>query len=155
MCAIVDANAAHLVFGSRPSAAGQELRRQLDRGRSRLVSGGKNLKELRGAGRGFREWADQAQQSGVLEIVNLRAVAEKTDDLRASRALTSDDPHVIAVAQLSRARLLFSMDQELISDFTTKLFVDRPRGKVVPNPESGEVSQAQRRLLHQKDLCRR
>ncbi len=155
MCAIVDANAAHLVFGSNPSAAGQALRRQLDAGKRGLVSGGKHLEELEQAGSGFREWADQAGQSGVLELVNRGAANETAEALRASKTLRSNDPHVIALAQLSRARLLFSMDGDRIRDFTTKRLVDEPRGKVVPEPESGRLSQPQRRLLGRKDLCRR
>ena len=155
MCAIVDANAAHLVFGSRPSAVGQALRRQLDSGKGRLVSGGRHLGELEEAGNGFREWAVQAVQSGVLEIVDERTARTRADELETEGVLSSDDPHVIALAQLSRARLLFSGDKDLIRDFKTKRLVDQPRGKVVPNASSGDLSRAQRRLLGQRDLCRR
>lgn len=154
MCAIVDANAAHLVFGSNPSAAGRALRDQLDSGKGRLVSGGKHLEELQGSGDGFREWASQAVQSGVLEILNEQVATARTEELRDSANLESDDPHVIALAQLSRARLLFTNDQPLIHDFKKKAIVDEPRGKVVPEPESRRLSKSQRRLIARKDLCR-
>jgi hypothetical protein len=50
--------------------------------------------------------------------------------LSTSGALKSDDPHIIALAQVSGARLLCSRDQALHTDFGSKELVSNPRGKV-------------------------
>ena len=52
-----------------------------------------------------------------------RALARRPD-------LRSDDPHVLALARASRARLLYTRDNDLMNDFTNKALIDRPRGKV-------------------------
>lgn len=46
MCAIVDANVAHEVFGDSPPPAAEKFFEWLERGSRRLVVGGKLLKEL-------------------------------------------------------------------------------------------------------------
>ena len=46
VCAIVDANVAHEVFGPNPAPAGDGFFQWVMRGRGRLVAGGKALEEL-------------------------------------------------------------------------------------------------------------
>jgi hypothetical protein len=45
----------------------------------------------------------------------------------------SDDPHVIALALESGARLLCSLDQSLHADFTNPRLINAPRGHVYQN----------------------
>jgi hypothetical protein len=45
----------------------------------------------------------------------------------------SDDPHVIALAQVSGARLLCSLDLDLHKDFTNPQLINAPRGHVYQN----------------------
>ena len=45
----------------------------------------------------------------------------------------SDDPHVIALAQESGARLLCSLDEALHTDFTNPRLINAPRGHVYQN----------------------
>jgi hypothetical protein len=47
----------------------------------------------------------------------------------AQRKLKSDDPHVIALAQVSWCRLLFSRDQNLHHDFSNREILS-PRGRI-------------------------
>lgn len=45
----------------------------------------------------------------------------------------SDDPHIIALALESGARLLCSLDQALHTDFTNPQLINSPRGHVYQN----------------------
>ena len=77
-----------------------------------------------------------------------------TAELRDSNACVSDDQHVIALAQVSGARLLFSNEPNLHRDFKSKRLIDKPRGKVYSNKESKDLSKAHEKLLADKALCR-
>ena len=54
----------------------------------------------------------------------------ETAAVKALSICVSNDPHVIALARISGARLLCSRDQKLHSDFGNKHLVDNPRGSV-------------------------
>jgi hypothetical protein len=45
--------------------------------------------------------------------------------------LRSDDPHVLAVALVSGARVLFSFDAALCDDFRDRRIIKDPRGKIL------------------------
>ncbi|MDE2765899.1 MAG: hypothetical protein OXI25_05665, partial [Chloroflexota bacterium] len=70
MCAIVDVNVAHEVFGdwSQTNEAGRRFRDWLDTRGGKLVLGGKLRRELRGSGN-FNRWAAQAIQAGIVQSV--------------------------------------------------------------------------------------
>ena len=61
--------------------------------------------------------------------------------------IDSDDPHVIALARISGARLLFSRDIALHSDFCSRAVLS-PRGRVHQN-------RSHRHLLRGARQCRR
>ena len=69
----------------------------------------------------------------------------------------SDDPHVIALARISGARLLCSNDKDLQQDFGTKNLIDRPRGKVYSTRDKQKYKEYQPnvhgKLLANRDLC--
>ena len=58
MCAILDTNAAHEVFGSKTTEAGEGFREWLRRG-NKLVVGGKLKEELLRGVPGFHKWASE------------------------------------------------------------------------------------------------
>ena len=124
MCAILDANVTAEVFGNKKTPAGQKFREWLDSGRSSLVMGGKLADEL--THDGFREWSETAIQYGKLLLIERAKVDERAAELHSSNDCISDDEHVIALAQLSGARLLFSNDSDLHSDFKSKILIDEP-----------------------------
>lgn len=133
MCAILDTNAAHEVFGSNakpPTEAGEEFFQWLNRGKGNLVVGGKLKQELYGGVPKFCAWANQAILAGQLVNIDDDRVNNKTDEIRKCDILQSDDPHIIALAQVSGARLLFSNDQKLHEDFRNSDIISNPRGKV-------------------------
>ena len=57
-------------------------------------------------------------------------VEKRTEALKASGVLDSDDPHIIALAEVSGSRLLHSLDTELHRDFTNPALINNPRGRV-------------------------
>ena len=152
MCAVVDANVADQVFGRRNrSEAGVEFLEWIKKGRGRLVAGGKLLEELNRTS--AREWARQAVLAGLIRNVNNAEVDARTEVLRGS--CNSDDPHVIALAQVSGARLLYSNDRDLHRDFGNKRLIDKPRGKVYSTLEGGgHLQESHKKLLRKKELCR-
>lgn len=124
MCAIIDANIAHEAFGKNPPPAGTGFRRWVE-GKGRLVWGGKLRKEL-ARNRAFAEWARNAVLSGKLLSEHDDRVDERTEEVERQHAYESDDPHILALAQISGARLLYSNDRPLHRDFKNSALLDPP-----------------------------
>ena len=153
MCAIVDANVAPEVFGVGRPAAGKKFFEWINKGSGRLVVGGELLKELDENSPGFREWFRQALLSGSLKEENDQKVNSRTESLRAVRTCRSNDPHIVALAQVSGARLLYSNDKELHQDFGNGDLIRNPRGKVYSTLRSKDFKRSHKQLLRRKDLC--
>ena len=154
MCAIVDANAAHEVFGTNRPMAGRGFFDWLNTGGGRLVVGGKLREELRRSSGGFRTWAQQAVLAARLRIKEDTEVNARTEELGSDASLRSDDPHVIALAQVSGARLLYSNDGDLQVDFKNRDLIDEPRGKVYSTLVNDRFTPRRRRQLVGRDtLC--
>ena len=131
MCMIVDANKLGKFLADPPDEDALPIREWLyrRRGAGTLVysTGGKFKKELGAKAR--RRLADYAQ-AGKARLVPAHRFAEDQNALQASRHLRSDDPHVLALARASGARLLYTGDQALIADFKDARLIRTPRGKV-------------------------
>lgn len=128
MCLILDANCLTKVF---PSADIEFLPiiKALTSGDARLVYGGtKLLVEYK---RVYEAWKMivALDKAGRTKKVNGAEVDAMEKKLMAAGQLKSDDPHVIALAMISGARLLCSNDKELHADFTNPLVL-QPRGYV-------------------------
>ncbi|MCY4673828.1 MAG: type II toxin-antitoxin system VapC family toxin [Bacteroidetes bacterium] len=142
MCAILDANVVHEAFESNSSEAGKQFFDWLNTGKGRLVVGGKLFEELFGTSKKFTEWARRAQITGRMRRVKddqVNAIAEGLN-------YKSDDCHIIALAQVSGARLLYSNDKALHKDFKNRELINNPGGKVYSTP-------AHKHLLEREDLC--
>ena len=75
-------------------------------------------------------------------------VAEEAQNLRESELpIKSDDQHVLALARLSKVRLLFSYDQDLQVDFKNT--------KIVPSPKGRIYKGKQHKQLLTNTVCRR
>lgn len=158
MCAIVDANVVNEVFGINRPQAGEEFFGWIDRGSGILVVGGKLLEELDRGSPVFRKWRLAARRAGRVRIENRGEVKARTEELQREQTYSSDDPHVLALAQVSGARLLYSNDGDLQQDFKDKELIDNPRGKVYttrtgPEYDNRIYRPAHRRLLASRDLC--
>lgn len=155
MCAILDANVVHEVIGKRGTEAGKGFLHWINCGPGRLVIGGRLLNELERASGDFKKWAKRAQAAGKIRRVDKGEVDAKEEYLRDISNYKSNDPHIIALAQISGARLLYSNDEDLQQDFNNKELIDNPRGKVyTTNNERTAFLPHHKRLLEEKDLCR-
>ena len=150
MCAILDANAASAVFGRNKGGAAEKFFDWINTGPGSLVVGGKLRREL-GKIAACRKWLRQATLAGQARSVDDSRVGELASELE--RQCLSDDPHVIALAQISGARLLYTNDSNLQKDFTNRLLIKNPRGKVYTTMLSQDYNSAHRRLLT-RNVCR-
>ena len=153
MCAIVDNNVRHEVFGDSPSPAGKHFLNWLEQRGGTLVIGGKLLRDELGQYDHFRKWFLQAALSG-----SVKRVADDTVDAASARLTErglcrSDDPHILALAQVSGARLLFTNDRALQNDFTDRRILTNPRGRIYTTVEHSDIRPTHRSLLNRADLC--
>ena len=146
MCAIIDANVSPEVFGDDRTPRGRILYDWLTRGQQgRLVVGGKLLRELSQYHK-FKAWLSEAISAGRARHIRDAVVDAETESIRAGQSCRSDDHHILALARVSGARLLFTNDRTLEQDFKNRTLVPDPRGKIYKAPDH-------RRLLDQQDLC--
>lgn len=154
MCAIVDANVVHEVFGSNLPRAGERFFDWIEKGSQRFVVGGKQLEEIEQGSEAFRKWASEAITAGKMRVVNKFEVDAKAREIENEGGYQSDDPHILALAQVSGARLLYSNDGNLQEDFGNKDLIDHPRGKVYSTRVNKDFQPEHRRLLANRNLCR-
>ena len=154
MCAIIDNNVRHEVFGTDDvrTAAGRFLLEWIESGKGKLVIGGKLRQELSDYGR-FLEWLPQARRAGHVILVGDDAVDAETTALQARNVCRSNDAHVLALAQVSGARLLFTNDQDLNKDFKNSRILGGVRGRVYTTLQRQDVRKSHRNLLNRTDLC--
>ncbi len=158
MCGILDTNCLSEVFGANRPEVGERFFDWFTTGSGRLIVGGELHREFLRGSRGFRKLALELQNAGRMRIISEKKVDTETDRLDKEGLCTSDDPHVIALARISGARLLYSNDKDLKKDFGTKGLIDKPRGKVYSTrDENGMLKRYQPnvhgRLLGNRTLC--
>ena len=157
MCAIIDASVANEVFGRNRPEAAKEFFKWIQKGKGRLVVGSKLLDELKKTR--YRRWARQAILfTKLLKPVNGDEVKAKTEELEKLKkrkdTYESNDPHVIALAQVSGARLLYVNDRKLEEDFKNKNLIDRPEGKLYLTRVSNRFPNADKFTRSKKELLR-
>lgn len=130
MCIIVDANKLG-AFLERPHEDSEPIRQWLERqvGAGTLVysTGGKFADEVQ---RKYRRKLADYSRAGRAHFVPPCRFAKDEAELKASGSLRSDDPHVLALARASGARLLYTGDDDLIADFKNARLIQNPRGRV-------------------------
>lgn len=154
MCAILDNSVVTEVFGDNRPLAGEKFFRWLHSGRGFLVLGGKLRKEL-GENNAFRAWLQQAVLAGRVRNYSDDVVNERTEELRNAQSCQSNDQHVVALAQVSGARLLYANDLDLQKDFKNRRLIDTPRGKIYSTRENRNFQHSHKRLLLDGTLCNR
>ena len=153
MCAIVDANVAFEVFGRKRTSAGMRFRDWLDDGRGQLVVGGRVLEELV-RNRNFARWLLEARRtSGRVRQIGGDRIRQRQDELVRRAALQSDDEHVVALALVSGARLLYTDDVRLQRDFANPAVIADPVGRVYTSRPDGRFTAEHRALLDAEGLC--
>lgn len=148
MCAIIDASVVNQVFGEKRTQAGSLFLKRIQQRRVRLAVGGKLTTEL-AKNENFKMWLDEARRNSqmLVEDISDDKVNDKAYYLEKNHFCKSDDEHIIALAQISGARLLYSEDKNLRKDFKKEDLINNPRGKVYSKP-------SHKHLLSQKDLCK-
>jgi len=127
MCLIIDANVAPAVFGGNSNSS--DFRPIIDwltspRRNGKLVVGGKLKDELFRIENAHRFIIRLLQAGRARDITE--NVDEETEKVRNMPELKSDDPHIIALAKVSGARILCSNDKDLREDFRNRRILNPP-----------------------------
>ncbi len=153
MCAIVDANVRHEVFGDNQSEAGKFFLDWLLKGNgAKLVVGGKLWEELVSHRGVHLVFADLLRRSKMVKYDDSLVNDEVAS---VNNVCQSNDAHILALARVSGARLLFTNDQALQGDFGNPGIINDPRGRVYTTRQRSDVTRAHRSLLNRTDLCAR
>ena len=152
MCTIIDANVVHQVFGHDRPEAGVEFFKWIAFGKGKLVVRGKLRKELSGSAE-FRLWWQQAQLAGRAKSFDDAEIEKQTRKVERSGGYRSDDPHVLALAQISGVRLLFTNDRDLQQDFGNSKLIGPPGGKIYTTRKTRTFGKAHKSLLRRGDPC--
>lgn len=134
MCVIIDTNLAFRIFTSAPA---DDFRPVFDwlhapDKNGCLVFGGKLFKEVSNRTDSVRYLRALAQAGRAYRIPDAR-VDDEEQRVTCSGLCKSDDPHVVALARVSGARILCSHDQALHQDFRNSRLIAKPRGHVYQN----------------------
>jgi len=131
MCIIIDANTAHLVFGKSKNEDTKPIFDWLfDADKDGCIAyGGKltsELMEIEYMSRTLKE----LNRSGRVNTASKDKLEKEEQDLMRSGHYTSDDPHVLALARVTGARVIFTQDGALRNDFRNPDIIKNPRGKL-------------------------
>ena len=146
MCVIIDANVASEAFARKPSDDAAAVIEWIESGDGRLVFGGKLAEELLKVGEARRYLLALANAGRAIRV-RRSDVEKETNRIKRGKQIASNDPHVIALARVSGARILFSRDKKLHKDFKNRSLVDNPGGRIY-------TSRGHVRLLHHDRSCR-
>ena len=89
-----------------------------------------------------------------MSIERDREIENRTANLEDDAKCRSDDPHILALAQVSDVRLLYTNDGDLQQDFGNKSLIDNPRGKVYSTRRTRNFTATHKGLLSRTDLCK-
>ena len=131
MCLIVDASVAAAFFCAEADPYVEALE-AVKNGRCCIYYGGK-LRRENAKARVVLMQVLMLDRAGKAKNFPDKEIDVATDLLKEARACRSDDPHIIALAQVSNCRLLFTNDRLLQTDFTNPHLVARPRGNIYKN----------------------
>lgn len=135
MSIIIDANRSG-DFSTPLSHHAAEILTRVTARRLRVSVGGHLLQELMKTR--LRDILVEWQRAGLLDRSSDATVQAETKRFQ-TIGLSSDDPHVMALAHVSGCRLLYTADANLIADFKERAFLV-PRGKIVSPGTSGRVA---------------
>lgn len=132
MCAIIDACVATRVFVDKDDPELGLIQQHIFAGRLLVVYGGKLGREYLRLSMVSRKLRT-LDQAGIARKMPDKAVDEKDKEVQTAGNCTSNDTHVIALALVSRARLLCSADHTLHTDFKNPKIIAKPRGRIYQN----------------------
>ena len=107
---------------------------------------------------------EELRFNGRVRDIEDRVVDAETANLEAQRICISNDTHILALARVSGARLLFSNDSDLRDDFKDNRIISRPPGliyhslgnlQVGGTDKPGDKTEAHEDLLNRRRICAR
>ena len=119
MCVIVDANVGgNLIRSKELNQSARKFRDYVEQSKITLVVGGKLKKELY-KNSILKGWLETQLENGSAKNIPYEVVkkAEKEESQLYEEHCLSNDKHVLALARVSGARLLYTHDQKLAKDF--------------------------------------
>ena len=137
-----------LVFSDREGWSEVSTKRleQIDKGNHKLVVGGRLSEALCGSSR-FTNGLEEAVPSRTAKIFPKQKVDGVERQLIREENHKSDDPHDLALARVTGARLLYTHDVDLTDDIKNRDLIAGQRGKVYQTKEPGEFTRSLHRLL--------
>ena len=152
MCAIIDANVGHQLFSNKPPSAGSYFLDWLTKGKGKLVVGGNLRQELEKSEKFKRLLLELERANKAINILG-REVVDATKALHDQGICTSDDEHVLALARVSGARLLYTNDKDLQKDFKNREIIGGVQGRIYTTLRKPSVTRTHKNLLRRSDLC--
>lgn len=151
MCLIIDNNVASTLFLSDNKYNPYRLAYDwVQYGKGKLVIGGRLWDEYQDAYSNRKRsttersnWVFELTRSDRAIIYPMEMVNKEEDEVR--NECSSDDPHVIALARVSGARVLCTLDGALEADFKNGALVNSPRGHIYKNPSHFRLLRHHRR----------
>lgn len=119
---IIDANVASDFAAKHADAV--PLYKEVMKGKIKIANGGRLSKEL--AKSALRDLLVEFVRSGRVLTFPKEAVDSAEEKIVGTGLCVSNDPHIIGLALVSGARLLYSKDQNLHTDFKSKALIDPP-----------------------------
>ena len=147
MCAIADyANVGNAAVASDGTEAAKGFLRYVSDGGLKLLLGGSKMNdEILGCSQAFRRWLSRALETGCVLRASDDQVDEVAKRLTDADCCESDDEHLVALARVTGARLIFTNDRALQRD--CKALLSPPASVYTTNDERTSFSPQKRRLL--------
>ena len=127
MCIIIDADVAHQFNPASPGA--KHVVDWIQERGGRLVIGGKNTEEL-AKNAAVARWIRVLRQAGRARLIRRELLEKEEAHVRSLALCFSNDLHLLALARVSGARIVFSNDGDLHTDFRNPALINNPRGHV-------------------------
>jgi hypothetical protein len=144
LCVIVDASVAGLVFSDPHREDYRPFWDWLEKKGGKLVYGGRLAAsgELKGA----RRLLVRLKQAGLAHECPKADVDREETAVKQIGLCRSNDPHIIALARFSGARVLCADDRDLEADFKNLQLVPKPKGSIYKNA-------SHKKLLKHNRIC--
>ena len=160
MCVIIDNSVRDEVFkpiDSKQRAPAREFFRCINKRNFPVVAGGKLLAKELSESSNFRKWWQQAVLSGRGRKVPDDSIEREVVNLQHEGEHLSNDLHILALARVSGARLLYTNDRKLQQDFKNKQLISNPPGRIYTTLDEKyrQLRPSHKRLLGRTDLCRK
>lgn len=132
MCLIVDVNRVSVMFGDPRDNDVKPIWKWLLLGDGCLVYGGHLRAELARSKRGWTQLVQLKRAGRAIDWEETAAgcVEKETAALVKMNVCRSNDAHIVALARVSGARVLFTEDQRAMDDFKDLRLVPAPKGRV-------------------------